>query len=43
MTAVVVFGSGGGIWIRIGGGIWIRIGGLNFGLKTARGSPDSFF
>ena len=24
---VVVYGSGGGIWIRIGGGIWIRIGG----------------
>ena len=25
MAAVVVYGSGGGIWIRIGGGIWIRI------------------
>ena len=22
---VVVYGSGGGIWIQIGGGIWIRI------------------
>ena len=27
MAAVVVYGSGSGIWIRIGGGIWIRIGG----------------
>ena len=27
MAAVVVYGSGGGIWIEIGGGIWIRIGG----------------
>ncbi len=27
MPAVVVYGSGGGIWIRISGGIWIRIGG----------------
>ena len=27
MAAVVVYGSGGGIWIQIGGGIWIRIGG----------------
>ena len=27
MAAVVVYGSGGGIWIRIGGGIWIRTGG----------------
>ena len=27
MVAVVVYGSGGGIWIQIGGGIWIRIGG----------------
>ena len=27
MAAVVVYGSGGGIWIRICGGIWIRIGG----------------
>ena len=27
MTAVVVYGSGGNIWIWIGGGIWIRIGG----------------
>ena len=26
MAAVVVYGSGVGIWIRIGGGIWIRIG-----------------
>ena len=26
-AAVVVYGSGGGIWIEIGGGIWIRIGG----------------
>ena len=26
MAAVVVYGSGGGIWIRIGGGIWIWIG-----------------
>ena len=25
MAAVVVYGSGSGIWIRIGGGIWIRI------------------
>ena len=24
---VVVYGSGGSIWIWIGGGIWIRIGG----------------
>ena len=24
---VVVYGSGGGIWIQIGGGIWIWIGG----------------
>ena len=28
MAAVVVYGSGGGIWIRIGGGIWIWIGGV---------------
>ena len=27
MAAVVVYASGGGIWIQIGGGIWIRIGG----------------
>ena len=27
MAAVVVYGSGGGIWILIGGGIWIRFGG----------------
>ena len=27
MAAVVVYDSGGGIWIQIGGGIWIRIGG----------------
>ena len=27
MAAVVVYGSGGNIWIWIGGGIWIRIGG----------------
>ena len=27
MAAVVVYGSGGGIWIQFGGGIWIRIGG----------------
>ena len=27
MAAVVVYGSGGGIWRRIGGGIWIEIGG----------------
>ena len=25
MPVVVVYGSGGGIWIEIGGGIWIRI------------------
>ena len=24
---MVVYGSGGGIWIRIGDGIWRRIGG----------------
>ena len=27
MAAVVVYGSGGSIWIWIDGGIWIRIGG----------------
>ena len=27
MAAVVVYGSGGNIWIWIGGGIWIQIGG----------------
>ena len=25
MAALVVYGSGGGIWIQIGGGIWIWI------------------
>ena len=27
LAAVVVYGSGGGIWIQIDGVIWIRIGG----------------
>ena len=27
MAAVVVYDSGGGMWIQIGGRIWIRIGG----------------